>query len=50
MKLAPVGYSHFWTIYDETMLKGSLKGTYEERIHMGGVITAASVEELAEKT
>lgn len=48
--LKSLGFSHFWTIFDQTLREGHLKSTYEKRINMGGVITADSVEELAAKT
>jgi fumarate reductase flavoprotein subunit len=44
------GFHCFWTIYDEEIRNGPHASTYEERINMGGVIEAESVEELAAKT
>ena len=50
LKYQEEGYHCFWTIFDEEILNGPHASTYQERMNMGGVITAESVEELAAKT
>lgn len=49
-KAYAAGHTFWWSIFDETLVKGVHAATYQAREKMGGVVKADTIEELAAKT